>query len=128
MRDDDDDLWVDGPDEILNVGRGKPHLEKPRHTGRHDDDDRHIGCPVWWLRLVFPIVRGKGELAAALYLFRLRAIRKSKTVSVPNGWLREHGIRRQAKYQMLNDLARARIIRVGRDGKNALRVTFLNRR
>ena len=37
-----------------------------------DYSGRHIGCPVEWFRLVLPVVRGKGELAVALYLYRLR--------------------------------------------------------
>jgi hypothetical protein len=112
-----DGLFDNGDGDPLNDP--KPRSKRVGQRG-HVDDARHIGCPVWWLRLVFPIVRGKGELAAAIH--------KSKTISVPNGWLREHGIRRQAKYQMLEGLARAGIIRVRWDGKSALRVTFLSRR
>ena len=58
---------------------------------------------------MFPIVRGKNELAVALYVYRLRIIRRSRTVVISNtGLLTELGIDRYAKYRALSRLAECR--------------------
>jgi hypothetical protein len=97
-----DDLW-DHPDgDPLDVKPSRPRSSK----SEPNDGDRHIGCPVWWLKLVLPAVGG-AKLAVALYLYRLRVVQHSRTVAVPNGWLRnELGISRRTKYKALKDLER----------------------
>lgn len=78
-----------------------------------DDSLGHIGCPLAWLRDVFPVVHGKNELAVALYLYRLRTVRRSRTIKVSNArLLDELGINRFAKYRALRRLADAGIITV----------------
>jgi hypothetical protein len=86
---------------------------------------RHIGCPLSWFNLVFPIVRGKNELAVALFLYRLRAVNRSRTVSVTNGGLlAELKIDRFAKYRAIKRLEDAGIVAVDRRNKKALKITF----
>jgi DNA-binding transcriptional ArsR family regulator len=96
-----------------------------RVPSKSESGDRHIGCPVRWLKLVLPAVGG-AKLAVALYLYRLRVVQHSRTVAVPNGWLRDElGISRRTKYKALTDLERAGIIRIQRKGREAPTVTFL---
>jgi hypothetical protein len=91
-----DDLWLkDQPDDLVDL----PTAQIERAEA---DASRHIGCPLSWFRLVFPVVRGKSELAVALCLYRLRAVQRSRTVTVSNvGLLAELGIDRFAKYRAL---------------------------
>ena len=60
-----EDLWTDEQTDDLD------RLPSSRQRTGHTDGDRHIGCPLWWFKLVFPIVRGKNELAVALYIIHL---------------------------------------------------------
>jgi CRP-like cAMP-binding protein len=74
---------------------------------------------------VFPIVRGKNELAVALHIYRLRMVRRSRTVTISNGGLlAELGIDRFAKYRALRRLADAGVIKVKRHNRRAIEVTF----
>jgi hypothetical protein len=95
-----------------------PHKPKPR--------ERHIGCPVWFLRRVVEAVGGE-QLAVGLYLYRLRHIHRSKTVKVPNGWLEEQlGISRHVKYRALRALEAAGIVRAHPSKqREAVVITFL---
>ena len=116
---DEGSLWSDGPTDDLEIprrGRRRPH------NSHHDD--RHIGCPLAWFRQVFPVVRGKNELAVALWLYRLRSIRRSQTITVSNGPLAELGIDRFAKYRALRRLAKAGLIRIKSNNRKALNVRF----
>ena len=120
-----EELWTGGRADDLE------HLPPTRHrrTSTAVADGRHIGCPLWWFTLVFPIVRGKNELAVALYIYRLRMIRRSRTVAVSNTrLLTELGIDRFAKYRALRRLAGAGIIRIKRHNKRALEITFSRKR
>jgi hypothetical protein len=115
-----EDLWTESQADDLNV-------QLPRHRAARvsADTDRHIGCPLWWFTLVYPAVRGKGELAIALYLYRLRVIQQSRTVKVSNERLSaELGIDRFTKYRALRQLAVAGIIKIKRHNKQALKVVF----
>jgi hypothetical protein len=119
-------LFTDGFDPIMDVDVGGPKKPKRAKQRWHSDDDRHIGCPIWWLRLVSPVVKGKRELIVAVYLFRLRAVHRSKTVKVPNGWLRDaFGISRHTKYRALKRLALAKLIKTKQCNKSAIEVTFV---
>jgi hypothetical protein len=118
-----DDLWVDGPDDIANAP-----APKRRRSRVGTDSSRHIGCPLWWFRLVFPIVRGKNELAVALYIYRLRKVRHSFTLTITNErLLAELGINRFAKYRALRRLADAKVISLRRHGKHAVEIEFRSR-
>jgi hypothetical protein len=119
----DDSLWVDGPDGFEDV---KPATEsKRRIKSKPKQAGRFIGCPLGWLKLVFPVVHGRDELVVALALWRLRSIRGRRTVPVSNmALLAELGVDRGAKYRALKRLVAAGIITVKREGKRALVVTF----
>jgi hypothetical protein len=71
-----DDLWAEDTDDL--------NVQSIRRAARTNTGARHIGCPLWWFTQVYPAVRGKGELAVALYLYRLRVIQRSCTVKVSN--------------------------------------------
>jgi hypothetical protein len=90
--------------------------------------DRHIGCPLSWFSLVFPVVKGKHELAVALYVYRLRVVCGSRTVAVPNAFLTGLGIDRHAKYRALERLAAAGILTIKRHPRRTLVVTFRDRK
>jgi hypothetical protein len=116
-----EDLWIETDGDPLNV----------RPAGRHratkvkaSSKDGHIGCPLSWFRLVFPVVRGKNELAVALWLYRIRSVRHSRTITVSNGPLAQLGIDRFAKYRALRRLAEAGLIRVKSNNRKALNVRF----
>jgi hypothetical protein len=117
-----DDLWLkDQPDDLVDLP-----VARTERTGA--DASRHIGCPLSWFTLVFPVVRGKNELAVALCLYRLRMVQRSRTVTVSNvGLLAELGIDRFAKYRALQRLAKAGIITIKRCGKSSLKIEFTRR-
>jgi hypothetical protein len=118
-----EDLWTDEQTDDLD------RLPSSRQRTGRTEGDRHIGCPLWWFKLVFPIVRGKNELAVALYIYRLRIIRRSRTVVIFNtGLLTELAIDRYAKYRALRRLADAGIVQVRRHNKRALKVVFCRKR
>lgn len=89
----------------------------------------HIGCPLKWFERVLPIVSGKTELAAALLLYRQRALQGTgknlaETVTLGNGALSEIGLTRFAKYRMLSKLEAAGVVTVERENKSTARVRF----
>jgi hypothetical protein len=115
-----DELWIKGPDDLA--------VEPARRSRVATDMSRHIGCPLWWFQLVFPVVCGKNELAVALYIYRLRTVRRSRTIVVTNErLLAELGINRFAKYRALQRLAKAGIITIKRCGKSSLKIEFTQR-
>jgi len=113
-----DKLWIDGPDGIADA-------PAPKRSRVGTDPSRHIGCPLWWFRLVFPIVRGKNELAVALYIYRLRMVRHSLTLTITNErLLAELGVDRFAKYRILRRLAGAKVISLRQRGRHAVEIRF----
>jgi hypothetical protein len=130
-----DTIEVDGLDEDEEMFRRAQvtrlaHTRlasKPRSQRRVQKSDRHIGCPLPWFQRVYPIARGKGDLAVWLWLWRLRSIRRNRTVKVSNKGLAELGISRFTKYRSLKRFAEAGLISIRRDNKNALEVVFRTR-
>ena len=111
------------------AGRSERATVAPASGDRLPPTVRHIGCPLWWFRLVFPVVRGKNELAVALYIYRLRIDPPQPHVAVSNTrLLAELRIDRFAKYRALRRLADAGIIKVKRHNKRALKITFCRKR
>jgi hypothetical protein len=97
-----------------------------RVTPKRQRADRHIGCPVEWLKRVLPLVQSKEQLAAAIWLHRRRALCRSDLFTVPNDALREDlGLSRHVKYKMLQHLEKARVLAITHDGKHTLRVKLL---
>jgi hypothetical protein len=109
----DDPLWQQAG--LAAATRGKP-------------DQRFIGCPLWWFMQVFPIVRGKNELACALAVYRLRIIQRTRIVSVSNVYLAKLGIDRYAKYRTLSRLADAGLVVIRRHNKRAYEIEFRSKR
>jgi hypothetical protein len=115
-----DELWADGPDPFADV---------PAPRRRRTADEHLIGCPIWWLQRVLPVVSSKNQLAVAIYLWRRRIVCGDReTFDVPNGELKSLGISRKIKYQTLALLEAADLIRIRRKGKRALTVTILPRK
>jgi hypothetical protein len=118
-----EELWTKHqPDDLLN---------QPAHDRRngHLPAARHIGCPMQWFMQIYPVVRGKNELAVALYIYRLRIIQHSRTVKVSNvRLLTELGIDRFAKYRALQRLAKAGIITIKRPTARSLEIVFHQQR
>jgi hypothetical protein len=114
----DKELWIEGQDDIMNAPAAK-------QRGWAAELGQHIGCPLKWFVWVYPVVRGKNELAVALYLYRLRSIQHSRTVKVSNmRLLTELGIDRYAKYRALKHLAAAGVITVRRRPHRSLEIVF----
>ena len=116
---DQDGLWLgtEDFDETKTVHTPSP---RPRAT------DAFFGCPLWWVQKAFPLVHSKGELLAAIHLWRLRVIQHDKTVVLGSSWLlNEFGIDRFVKSRMLRRLKQAGLIQVRSKPGQAPRVTFL---
>jgi DNA-binding transcriptional ArsR family regulator len=111
-----DKLWIDGPDGIADA----PALK------RHGPNEHLIGCPIWWLQHVLPVVSNKNQLVVAIYLWRRWVVcGYRKTFDVPNSELKSLGISRQTKYQTLTRLEAAGLIRIRRKGQGAPTLTIL---
>jgi hypothetical protein len=110
----------------LDTGTLVPPHQKRAHTAG-DAEDRLIGCPVWWVKRVRPVLKTKDQLIVAVYLWRRWVVSgKRETFDVPNGELRALGISRKVKYGTLDLLAAAGLIRVARrSAKAALAITIL---
>ena len=86
---------------------------------------RHIGCPLSWFNLVFPIVRGKNELAVALFLIVYARSTEAGQCRLPMAaGLAELRFDRFAKYRAIKRLEDAGIVAVDRRNKKALKITF----
>jgi hypothetical protein len=109
--------------KVVTLETGEP-VRKPR-------TNKLFGCPLWWLKLVLPLVQSKEQLVVAIYLWRRRVIcDHAKTFKVSNTELNELGIDRRIKYRTLEHLEAAKIIAVEWPGKEAgksLVVTILAR-
>ena len=118
MTDDLDNIWVGGEaDDLADVPAG---AVKPAKR------DAFFGAPLWWIKRVAPLARGKSELLVAILLWRLRIVNKSRTVVLTNTrLLTDLGVGRSAKYRMLQQLEAAGLVRVARRGKASPRVTFV---
>jgi hypothetical protein len=117
----------DGADPLDDKPSPAPKRSK---RVRVADSNRHIGCPLWWFKLALSIMpHSSHELAVALYVYRLRIVHYSKTVSVSNERLAaELKVNRSAKYRALEKLAAAGVIRIRRRNKQAWTVTFIDRK
>src|SRR5215468_4738850 len=93
---DDEDEEVFRRVQVTRSARAR-QASKSRH--RAQEADRHIGCPLPCFQQVYSIARSKGDLAVWLWLWRLRSIRRSRTVKVSNSGLAELGISRFTKYR-----------------------------
>jgi hypothetical protein len=121
MDDSFDQLFQNGGDGLDGVA---PPRRGPK-VKAEDDPSRFIGCPLWWFEAVYPIVRSKGELAVAMFLYRQRIVQGSKTITVTNVRLSaEIGVSRYIKYRAIKILEDAGLISVRRSNKKALELTF----
>jgi hypothetical protein len=112
-------IWDQKHQKWLNIVRVDP--PKRRRA------DNFVGCPVWWLKAVLPLVRTKSQFVVAIYLWRRRVVCGNRaTFEVPNGELAAWGINRRIKYRTVAILEAAGVIKVGRRGKEALTVTILS--
>jgi hypothetical protein len=85
-----------------------------------------IGCPIWWLLRVLAVVKSGQQLVVGIYLWRRRIQKGNReTFEVPNSELKSWGISRKVKYQALDWLAEAGLIKINRRGRAAVTVTIL---
>src|SRR5262245_36092039 len=100
------DLFTDDGTDPLD-DKPSPAIKRSTRV-RVAGDTRYIGCPLWWFKLAVSITRSGHELAVALYIYRLRIVHRSRTVSLSNErLLAELGINRYTKYRVLRKLAAA---------------------
>ena len=82
---------------------------KPRRTGQH------IGCPVAWLKRLYPLVRSKQQVVIALWLYRRSIVCGSGWFTTPNAELeRDLGLSRFTKYRALDELEKAGVVELTR--------------
>src|SRR5262245_34165057 len=82
-----------------------------RVAPRRRPADAYIGCPLEWMKRVIPAVRGRDQLAVAIWLHRRRAICRSNLFTVPNDALQQElGLSRKVKYQTLRRLEAAKLV------------------
>jgi hypothetical protein len=129
----DDTLWDDthGVDDLADAASSRVGRRAVRKASSRDTEDasRLIGCPLWWLKAMLPVVHSANELAVALYLYRQRVVQGSRTIKLTNIRLTaELGINRFTKYRTIKKLETARLITVRRRNKKALEITFFKRR
>jgi hypothetical protein len=113
----DGDVPPSGLDKFRSTTASTPAKTKPVRV-------RQIGCPLDWFEQVYPIMKSKGELAVALYLWRLRVVTGSTTVTVTNKWLRKLKIDRHTKANAIRRLEQAGIVQADWGGQTAVEVTF----
>lgn len=116
MSKDYEKLWAEGEhDDIMNaVAPARREVLKAKDED-HRSAGNFIGCPIWWLQCVSPVVNSKDQLIVALYLWRRRVVCGNRgTFDVPNGELLSLGISRKVKYRTLDLLAAAGVIRIDR--------------
>jgi hypothetical protein len=127
MRDEDvfnPDRFRLTPEQQAELGAAKRAPVKQRAGPNHND--RLIGCPVWWLQCVRPVVKSRDQLIVAIHLWRRRIVCGCETFDVPNGDLKAIGVSRKAKHAALGWLAAAGLISVvRRSAKAASAVTIL---
>ena len=79
-----------------------------------------------WLARVLPVVRTPTHLVVAMLIYRECLLRRSNTVALSNGALRELGISRYAKYRALAWLREAGVIAIEEaNTRRSVRVTLL---
>jgi hypothetical protein len=77
-----------------------------------------------WLARVLPLVRSADQLAVAQLLYQHCLIRRSKTVGLPNGELRQLGVSRYTKYRALSVLEKAGVVPIETKNGQPTRVTL----
>lgn len=88
--------------------------------------NQFIGCPIDWLKRVYPLVHGKGEIVVALWLYRRHTVCGGKPFTVANAELSwDFGITRQTKYRTLRRLEKAGAITLQRKGAKTVLVKLL---
>jgi hypothetical protein len=88
-------------------------------------EERLIGCPIWWLQLVLPVVKSKHQLVVATYVWRRHVVMHRRTFGLSNAELKSLGVNRHTKYRALANLQSAGLIAVEHKGREALAVTIL---
>ena len=86
----------------------------------------YVTVSLAWLARVLPVVRSADQLVVALLLYRECLLRRSNTVALSNGELRNLGISRQTKYRALDELREAGAIAIEEaNTRRSVRVTLL---
>lgn len=122
MKDDNSSLFF--PGDPFDHPAWKD-IDKRVRKAKETKDTNFIGCPVAWLKQVFPRIKNKNQLIVMLVIYRLTILRRSKTVSLANGELEEFGISRYAKYRALSDLKRTKLLKTVCENGKAVMVTRL---
>jgi hypothetical protein len=121
------DLFTDDGTDPLD-DKPSPKTKQTRRV-RVTEGGRFIGCPFWYFKLAVATMHSAHELAVALYVYRLRMVHHSKTVTLSNERLfGELGINRSAKYRALRKLSDAKAIRVKWRSGRATVITFTDRK
>jgi hypothetical protein len=113
---------------IMDLSPIEPAVAQPaNHRRRVTKGEKHIGCPMWWLQCVLPVVKSEQQLAVAIYFWRRWTVcGKRKIFGVPNGELKALKISRQTKYRTAKLLAVAGLVEIHRGSvKDALTLTIL---
>jgi len=93
---------------------------------RGQQKEPHIGCPIAWLRWVWPLMRSPEQLVLALLLYRRCVLCNSATIDVPGRDVEKLGLSRHTKRHRLYRFEQLGILCVQeRQTGRAMRVTIL---
>jgi hypothetical protein len=86
--------------------------------------DAFVKVPLWWAAEAAKATHSPAALVC-IYLLHASWKEKSLTVSLPNGWLKQHGVSREVKRRVLRDLEAAGLIAVERTDRKSPLVTLV---
>lgn len=117
---DDDDIFGEADDMTGPLWRAVELMaEAPPPPAKG-----YVTAPLAWLRRVRLAVRSVDQFIVLLLLYRRCLMRRSRTVTLPNGELAALGISRQTKYRLLGWLQSEGVATVEAGNGRATRVTL----
>jgi hypothetical protein len=121
--------WVTAHGKRIEIEDLDLRSTSRRRKRPKDPTEHFFGCPIWWLKLVRPLIHSKDQLIVAVYLYRRYVVCGcNKDFDVPNTELATFGVGRQTKYDTIAILEAAAIIAVKRHGKRTPTITILVKR
>jgi hypothetical protein len=110
-------------DEPWHVKRLR-ELEAAAPQKRKKKVERFVQVPLWWIEIAAKDARSPTTLVLIELLYAAWKA-KSSTFPLPNARLKELGIDRKTKYQVLRDLQRRPVILVERPPRKAPLITLI---
>lgn len=94
-----------------------------------ENNSKHFGCPLDWVKRVEPLMKTKKQLLVAIWLYRQKSVRKAKGAvwfdATSKALWEDLKISRKVKLATFKRLTSAGAIEVVQDGKKATQVRIL---